>query len=187
MAVAGVLLCGGEGRRLGSDKSAIVLGNTTLAQRAEQKLRESTDVVVVADTQLSAGGPLVALIEAWRVASAGHELDAAVVLAVDMPFVPVAFLHWLAGRSGTVVPVVAGRDQPLCARYAADALHHASVVAAGPERSMRALLASTAVTRVTPDDWGDAAGVDDFFDVDTAVDLAAARRRDQRSAERKPS
>ena len=184
--MAGVLLCGGEGRRFGSDKAAIVLGTTTLVRRAEQKLRESTDVVVIADAAAARGGPLVALGAAWREVSATHELDGAVVLAVDMPLVPVAFLRWLARQTGTVVPVVDGRDQPLCARYAASALHRAQVVAAGADRSMRALVASIDIVRVTADDWGDVASVDDFVDIDTPEDLETVRRR-QRGGARGPS
>ena len=191
MAVAGVLLCGGEGRRLGSDKGAIVLGPTTLAQRAERKLRQSTDFVAVADATAATGGPLAALAAGWAVARAARSratptelLDGAVVLAVDMPFVSVALLRWLAAQSGTVVPVVDGRDQPLCARYGAGVLDQASALAAGRDRSMRAILSAGPVKRVTVADWAEVARSEDFFDIDTPADLDTARQRERASAHR---
>lgn len=176
---------------MGSDKGAIVLGPTTLAQRAERKLRQSTDFVAVADATAATGGPLAALAAGWAVARAARSratptelLDGAVVLAVDMPFVSVALLRWLAAQSGTVVPVVDGRDQPLCARYGAGVLDQASALAAGRDRSMRAILSAGPVKRVTVADWAEVARSEDFFDIDTPADLDTARQRERASAHR---
>lgn len=46
-----------------------------------------------------------------------------IVLACDLPLLPASYLKWLATEaSGTAVPRVEGRFQPLAARYGADAI-----------------------------------------------------------------
>ncbi|HET6809541.1 MAG TPA: NTP transferase domain-containing protein, partial [Acidimicrobiales bacterium] len=66
-------------------------------------------------------GPLVAIAAGWRALTERGHGGPVLVLACDLPLVDEEVLRLLAGWPGpaSVVPVVAGRDQPLCARWSA--------------------------------------------------------------------
>lgn len=179
VATPGIVVAGGAAERLGgTDKADIRLGDRTLRDLAAGRLVGICDPVVVVDRAMATGGPLVAVVAGWAVfRSTDPNVNGAVVLAVDMPFVPPPLLAWLAEAEGTVVPVVDGRDQPLCARYDAGLLDTAANLVDRGERSMRALLAAGAVRRAGPNEWGPFAEAADFADIDTPADLDAARRR----------
>ena len=164
MDTAGLLLTGGAGRRLGRDKARL-----PTALRVAQVLRDALDGPVyeigAATTGLpciddeSREGPLAAL----AAAPAGD----AVVLACDLPFVSVDLVRRLATRPGTAVPVVAGRVQPLCARYSAEALAVVGALVTAGERRMTALLDAVDV------EWlHDFAPAREFADIDTPDDVA---------------
>jgi molybdopterin-guanine dinucleotide biosynthesis protein A len=110
-------------------------------------------------------GPLAAI------AAAGLTADA-LVLACDLPFVTVELLRWLADQPGTAVPVVGGRVQPLCARYAGPDLARAVEVVAGGGRRMRDLLDGARVTWLDEAAWSAVAEARAFTDVDTPEDLS---------------
>jgi molybdopterin-guanine dinucleotide biosynthesis protein A len=103
------------------------------------------------------------------------------VLAVDMPRVGPELLRLLADRPGpaTVIPVAAGRAQPLCARWGPAALALIDELLGAGERSLRALLAaveadpqrSGGLAWVKARDWEPVAGADAFADVDTPDDF----------------
>jgi molybdopterin-guanine dinucleotide biosynthesis protein A len=172
MGVAGLLLTGGASRRMGMDKA-----------RLPAAARAADILVAVADPVLEVGpgrtalpavadhppgqGPLAALAAGFR--ALGPGLDA-LVLACDLPFVTVELLQWLAAQPGTAIPVVDGRDQPLCAKWAAADLARAPALFDTGERSLRPLLAGA--PRLGPTDWGHVASARTFADVDTPADLA---------------
>ena len=183
--VAGLLLSGGASRRLGVEKATLRLDGEPLADRVARAL-----VAVVAPvfevgpgyTTLPAvreeppgSGPLLALIAgAEALASCGSE-GPAVVLAVDLPFLDARFVEWLASHPApeTVVPVVDGVPQTLCARYGVDALAMAREVASSGRRSLRALLDVVAVHEAPESEWCDVATHRTFLDVDTPDDVDA--------------
>jgi molybdopterin-guanine dinucleotide biosynthesis protein A len=116
-------------------------------------------------------GPLTAIVAGWRSLRAlGHE-GPVLVLATDLPNVSVRLLSWLASRpgEGSVVPVVDGHAQPLCARWAPDDLDRAESVAGAGERSARAAL-GPATAYPDEEKWGPVATPLDFADVDTPED-----------------
>ncbi len=119
-------------------------------------------------------GPLAALAAG---AAALHERGfhgAALLLAVDLPLVPLALLDRLVRWPGgeTVVPVVMGVQQTTCARYGADALERVAGLVATGERSLRALLTIGPYEVLTPNgDDSELAGW--FRDVDTPEDADA--------------
>lgn len=163
--VAGLLLTGGASARMGRDKASLF--SEALAQRLVEACGRAWEVgpgwtalPVVADP---GEGPLAALAAAAPLVGGAD----VVLLACDMPAVSVELLRALASADGTVVPVVAGEAQPLCARYAAADVQRAPAVVAGGGRAMRALLDGADVA------WADDFGrPGEFVDVDTPEDLA---------------
>jgi molybdenum cofactor guanylyltransferase len=135
----GVVLAGGDGRRIGGDKAIVELEGRPLVAYPVEALHEvCDDVAVVAkrDTVLpSLGGsadvwiepdeprhPLCGIVHALQLAGGRPVL----VVAVDLPLVDAPTLRLLldAAMNGApaVVPRAHGRLQPFCALYTAAAL-----------------------------------------------------------------
>ncbi len=127
--ILGVIVAGGGSTRMGSDKSRIQWGATTLLERAVDVLAGACDEVVIAggswgpndvillpDTVQDAG-PLGG-IDAAYIHAAGRPL---LVLAVDMPLIDSGTLRNLIdtpiGPNAVRVMVAGDRDQPLCGLY----------------------------------------------------------------------
>jgi molybdopterin-guanine dinucleotide biosynthesis protein A len=188
---AGLLLTGGSSRRMGRDKAALTIGGVRLVDRAQAVLAAVCYPVLEVGPGWSSldavreeppgAGPLAAVAAGGAaLRSRGHP-GPALVLAVDLPNVDEPLLRFLADFPGqtTVVPFVGGHPQPLCARYAADALAAAGTLAAEGETSMRALLGSLPeVQWAGPRMWGSVATETAFLDVDTPEDLERAERSD---------
>ena len=194
MVAAGLLLTGGASRRMGSPKAAISSGRAAdgpgLADRTAAILRATTGLVLEIGPghtdlphvqEVPAGtGPLAALacgaVELGRRGWNGP----AVVIATDMPMLEPAVVSWLVGHPspGSVVPVVATRPQPLCARYSAEDLATAVSLSQEGARAMRVFLEAITPTLAGRDDWGNAGIRKEWFaDVDDPDELSAYRRR----------
>ena len=186
MGCAGLLLTGGSSRRLGTDKATLLVRGERLVDRSSRLLGQVCDPVIEVGAGYGEGpsvcesppgaGPLAALgAGASALAAQGFE-GAALVLAVDLPGIDVALLAWLVEHpaSGTVVPIVDGMPQTLCARYGRDALGAVPALLAAGERSLRALLAAVLVHEAHVDEWGRVASAAAFADVDTPADAARA-------------
>lgn len=132
-----VILAGGRARRMGGvDKPAILVGGTSLLDRALAAVRGASRVVVVGppreltspgivqvQEEPVGGGPVAALGAALPSVSA----PLVVVLGADLPAIDEASIASLvAGSDGRADGVVAlderGRDQYLCAVYRSAAL-----------------------------------------------------------------
>lgn len=134
--IDGFVLAGGLSRRMGLDKSRLVLGGSTLLQRSASALRSISDRVYAvgilaqdSDGLTAIPDELVSSIETRRGSIVG--LHSALknattpwvaVMACDMPFVSSEFFERLVSFIGdeldAVVPVQPdGRLQPLCALY----------------------------------------------------------------------
>lgn len=183
----GIVLAGGRARRMGgTDKTLLVVDGRRLLDTALDALAGAAQRVVVGGAGAvpgaarvsedpPGGGPVAAL-------AAGVALvrsPVCVVLAADLPFVTAAHVAALVTglRDGSVCLAVDadGRDQPLLAAYATEALRQA--LPTDPHgASMRTLLASLAdqgevrrtVLAGDPAPW---------FDCDTPADLAAAQQQ----------
>ena len=137
-----------------TDKARLVIpgDRRTLAQRTGQALAAVCIVAVEVgpgwsgltsvEDEIPGGGPLAALVTGWHAVRRLGHAGPVLVAAVDLPLITPAALGVVVAHSssGSVVPVVDGRPQVLCARWAAAALTVADGLVANGLRSMRDLL-----------------------------------------------
>lgn len=180
--VAALLLTGGASSRLGRPKAALEVEGTPLAARVAGVLSDVCPLVLEVGPGYSgcesvledpAGeGPLGALAAGWAALGArGHE-GPTLAVACDLPQLSVDLVRLIAQwpTPGSVVPVVAGRAQPLLARWSDEALTASVALHVAGERSLRGLLALADVTPIDESDWGRVATALAFADVDTPED-----------------
>ncbi len=167
---------------MGCDKSMIVIAGEPLAARVGTRLSAVTSPTLevgpgrsgltVSDEPDPGEGPLPALVAGWRSLVAQGFQGPVLVLATDLPFVSVELLAWLADRPGvaSVVPVVAGMPQLLCARWGAADLDRAARLCELGERSVHRAVGSDADY---PDEsaWVKVASSRSFCDLDEPADL----------------
>jgi len=188
--VSGVILAGGNSRRMGVDKSQLMLGGETLVARAVRTLGALSDDLVIATNtpELFAGlgarligdaipgrGPLSGLHAG--LAAARHEL--AVVVACDMPFLNVALLrHMLSLAPGhaAVVPRWRGEVETLHTVYSRDCVAAIEPILRRGGGRIVELYAHVAVRYVEPDEIArfDTEGLC-FFNVNSPQDWARAQ------------
>jgi len=181
---AGLLLTGGQSRRLGTDKSQVRRDGETLAARGARVLRAVCTPVLELGPGTSGldairedppgTGPLAALAAgAAELRTRGADAPA-ILLAVDLPFVEPPLLELLAGTDagdGIVVPVAGGVRQPTCALYSRAALRRAEELVVEGERALQALLGSSPVIEVAPAEWRAVAPSHALDDLDTPEDV----------------
>ena len=125
----GVVLAGGASTRMGRDKALLELDGETLLASTARRLGEVCDEVLIADAgrNLLPGsvpdgpgqGPVAGILGAARARQGARLL----VLAVDLPRVPVSLLEELAGSDADLaVPRWDRGLEPLCALYGPAAL-----------------------------------------------------------------
>lgn len=169
VSLAGVVLAGGESRRMGRDKAGLpVPGSpgTTMVEHVVGILSRRCDPVLVMAAQgqplpaLEArvlrdesrgSGPLPATARALRAAAeAGAEL--AFVCAVDMPFLEVELIDDLARRAvqtgAEVVLPWDGQDHYLAAVYRTSLAERVDALVAAGERKMRVLVDASDAQRI---------------------------------------
>jgi len=135
--VQGFVAAGGPSSRMGRDKALLPWGSSTLLGHAIERVAAACgDATVLCGPQARfedqarvvidrypGRGPLAALHAALDATESEHVL----LLAVDMPRVPVALLEHLAASADSgdvVVPRSGNRVEPLCATYSARCLEH---------------------------------------------------------------
>jgi molybdopterin-guanine dinucleotide biosynthesis protein A len=166
VSVTAAILTGGRARRLGGrDKSALILGTTTVLQRQITALRAVTGSImlvtgagrgdaasgltVVRDV-VPAAGPLGGIYTAIR--ASGDDLT--LVVACDLPFLDASFLARLVAEAAGVdvaVPRTADGIHPLCAVYAASAAEPIRRRLARGDRAVIEALADLRVREMQPD------------------------------------
>jgi len=176
---------------MGVDKAALVVDGEPLARHIGALLAEVAQPALevgpgwsglpVASVPDPGEGPLPAIVAGWLSLEALGHTGSVIVLATDLPWLTHDVLEWLAGASSpgpgadagpspSVVPVVAGHPQPLCARWCRADLERAAHLAAQGERTVRAALGpGTAYLDETA--WGSVAPPEAFIDVDRPEDL----------------
>jgi molybdopterin-guanine dinucleotide biosynthesis protein A len=175
---------------MGRDKASIVIDaatGETLARRLGRLLVEVAGPVLEvgpgwsglerADADLGEG-PLTGIAAGWRSLGSGGRRARTpprhvIVLATDLPGITPAVLAWLAARpeAASVVPVVGGRTQPLCARWCAADLERAAEIVERGGRAVSAAL-GPATAYLGESEWGSVAAEDVFRDADRPEDLA---------------
>lgn len=185
------ILAGGNSTRMGTDKAFVMLDGRSLLARALDVCRTITgEVRIVGDRQKFAPfadvvedvfpgcGPLAGIHAALR--ASGTDLN--LVLAVDLPFVSPALLHFLMGQAregGAIVTLPrAGKGwQPLCAVYRR-AFADAAETALRAGRYKVDTLFDSALTRAIGEEELRSAGFSPevFRNLNTPEELADARR-----------
>jgi molybdopterin-guanine dinucleotide biosynthesis protein A len=191
-AASAIILAGGGSRRMGCDKLAIRFGDSTLlghvAASVSRVCREviiaggeradeygvASSTVWVADPP-GTSGPLAGLAAGLTVASNADSI----VVAADMPFLSEAFLVRLLGLfdgCDAVVPLAAGRAQPLHAAYSRQCLPTARTLLRLGAHSMQDLLPRLRVRYLSEESCAelDPEGLS-CFNMNTPGDLNLAR------------
>jgi len=152
MTVAGVVMAGGQSRRMGFDKLALRYQGVDLVSWAARRLHDCCDRVVISgntcnivgmacDTvpdNIPGLGPLGGLSSVMHAVVADRYL----VLAADLPMVPLSLLETLAFHSTHAAIVPRGGTEmlePLCACYPRTALPQLDRLLSEGERSFHAL------------------------------------------------
>lgn len=145
---------------MGRDKARLALDGVPFAIRVARPLTTVAYPVLAVGGAAGTGlesvrdpgqGPLGAFVAGWRaLEELASDVPALIVVACDLPFVTEAVLgalygRWRASGADAVVPVVAGRPQPLAACYAMRCGAIAQDLYEGGARSMRELLAAIEV------------------------------------------
>ena len=191
--ISGIVLAGGQSRRLGRDKALEPVQGQPLIQRVIQRVRQVSceTVVVVADqsrgdalpldvdTRIAldiypGGGSLGGIFSGL---SAAQE-DWGVVVACDMPFLNLALLRYLAGLredADAVVPVLEGRPEPTHSLYSKACLPHIEARLKANDLKISGFFDDVRVTYVPEDDI---ARFDpdylSFFNINSPADLEKA-------------
>lgn len=155
-----MVLTGGASRRLGRDKALLFAPHVAdiLSQVADPVLEIGPGRTSLPALSDPGRGPLGAI----ACAPARDTL----VLACDLPHITADVLRWLADHAGTVIPLVEGRAQYLCARYSEATMRLAPAIDGA--RMTDLLDAADDVTYVDASAWP----AECFADVDTPDDLA---------------
>ena len=166
-ALAGVVLCGGQSNRMGTDKALVEIDGQPLVIRVAAFLAAAASPVFLApgkpgrlgdlgypevDDALDGTGPLGGMVAALR--ATPHHLTA--VVAVDMPFASAAVISRLASLAqgfDAVVPVTLDGPQPLHAVYARSALPALERALAEGSLSVLGSLQRLQVRWVGEDEW----------------------------------
>jgi molybdopterin-guanine dinucleotide biosynthesis protein A len=172
---------------LGEDKTQLIVDGTTLAVRTAGLLQRVVETAVEVGPGASGlpatledpprEGPLAAITAgALWLRERGH-LGSALVIACDLPRLTEQLLRFLVAfdSTGSVVPVVEGRPQPLCAKWCHRDLDSASQYLALGARSLQHLYEQPDICFLDESQWHHVALEDDFFDIDSPADLQQFR------------
>ncbi|MGH2573321.1 MAG: molybdenum cofactor guanylyltransferase [Actinomycetota bacterium] len=187
-ALAGLVLCGGESRRMGMDEALLALEGRPLVLRVAERLARVADPILLAPGRPGrlgdlgyqevadkppGTGPLAGLVAG--LAASPHRLIA--TLAVDMPLASPEVFRLLAELhkgEDAVVPVTASGPEPLHAVFDAAALASLRASLSERRRGLREALSRLRVREVSEAEWREADQTGRFAtNVNRASDLAA--------------
>jgi molybdopterin-guanine dinucleotide biosynthesis protein A len=168
--LAGVVLCGGAGRRMGGPKALLKIGGELLIERIARGLEDIASPVLIApgDVALpalsvpyehvrdaaSGAGPLAGIVGSLRVT----DKKLLAVVGGDMPYAQPSLLRFLAqswAGEDAVIPIDERGSQPLHAIYSRAALPQLEESLVSGEWSVRSALERLNVRSVRADEWED--------------------------------
>ena len=125
------ILAGGASRRMGTDKSQLLIERQTFAERIAETLSQVAESVTFVGGQSSSSlrtvpdvYPQWGALGGLHAALAACKAEWAIVVACDLPFVTAELFSFLSGKRlghDAVVPIQQdGRPQPLAALYRVD-------------------------------------------------------------------
>lgn len=184
MEIAGLILAGGQGSRMGGvDKAMLMLAGRPLVEHLVARLAPQVGALalsangdaarfgalglpVLADPPDRTGqGPLAGVLAGldWAAGLGARRL---LVVAVDTPFLPTDLVARLAVAPDGAFAACAGRDHPSVALWPVAGRARLAAVFAEGERRMRAAMAGAERIEFSPPD--------PFFNINTTADLAKA-------------
>ena len=206
MSIAGVILAGGRGERLGgADKALLSVGGRRLIDRVAEVLGICSPLLVaygpprtapdygidgltpVGDLVAEYGGPLAGVAAAAALLEAtGSHAEFLVVAAVDAPFLPTDFVARLLdgiGPAPCALAAYAGQPYPTNSIWRLEALRGlpAGVRDGTAPHSLKRLAGMLGGTTI---EWPASAGGDPFANANTPEELAELRRRADREVGR---
>jgi len=187
MAIAGLILAGGAGQRMGGDKAMMPLAGRPLIAHVAARLEPQVDALaisangdparfaaiglpVLSDLPGEAGEGPVAGLRAGLAWAEELGADALVTVATDTPFLPEDLVERLAATDDIAYATFSGRAHYTAAIWPLSMLFVVDALFATGERRLRALLdGAVPVTFKGP--------TDPFANLNTPEDLAAAEVR----------
>jgi len=184
-----LVLAGGDSRRMGQDKAALVLDGKSLLEHVTATMQQVFPKVIVSVRQVrdgvalpqvcdevAASGPLAGLVAGLALADTPWVF----AVACDMPFITAAVVKGLAvmrGQHQAVVPMIDGHPQPLAAFYATSTLDTMRANLASGDKSLRGMLQKLDVRYVNEVELRACdPQLRSFFDLDTPQDYQAAQK-----------
>ena len=186
--IEGFILIGGQSRRMGTDKSQLVLDGQSFVERIAKELGAATSATKVVGNNTAASQihlpvapdiyPQWGALGGVHAALSNCSAEWALVVACDFPFVTSELFIRLASLAkdfDAVAPIQSdGIPQPLCALYRVEpCLGRAEQLIKSGERKPVALLQSVHTRWVSFDELADLERADHFFDnINTPEDYA---------------
>lgn len=183
--ILGLVLAGGQGRRMGGrDKAQLVIGGETLVKRAVRRLGPGVDRLLISgetdyglgcghlpDRTDGARGPVAALhaVQRWGAAHPEAGIAAVLTVPVDVPFFPDDLVARLAATGSAAMAATAKRVHPTLAFWPLDTLAAAAPLLATAGGLPMQRLAEAVGATVVPFDDEDA-----FLNINRPQDLARA-------------
>ncbi|HWE70781.1 MAG TPA: molybdenum cofactor guanylyltransferase, partial [Acidimicrobiales bacterium] len=168
---------------MGFDKASIRVDGQSAASRAATLLSGVADPVWEvgpSHCQLPhvredppGSGPVGAVAAGWRALTAAGHRGPVLVLACDLPLMTTGLLRWLAEvpTESTVIPVVEGRAQPLCARWSTADLDRLVELFDSGYRAFKTMYETLDIALVGERGWAASASSRTFTDTDAPEDL----------------
>jgi len=178
-----MLLTGGGSRRMGVNKATIKIDGVPAAARVVRMLNRVVEPVIEVGPGVTGmpairedppdGGPLAAMVAGGRHLRNLHHTDSVLVVACDLPLVNEAVFRMLADWPGTssVVPIVDGASNPLCARWSLDDLAAGEQVLLEGQRSVQALVDRCDIVFAEKASWPSEVGDAHMTDADTPDEM----------------
>jgi molybdopterin-guanine dinucleotide biosynthesis protein A len=168
---------------MGRDKSQLIVDGVPLGVRSATLLLHVVETAIEVGPGVSGlpatleapagGGPLAAIAAGCRALRERGHTGGALVIACDLPLLSEPLLRFLVewDSPGSVVPVVRGRPQPLCAKWGSNDLDNAIQFVNRGVRSLQHLTTQPDVVLLEETQWRAVASEEQLSDVDSPADL----------------